>query len=318
MALKPFATGGSFLGLPILAILTLLSANSAIAATVTVLDFEGYFDGPNQYQAGPLPGHQVVPGPYGDVAVSSFQFGGMALENRRDMTYDSWSGFALSNTTDSTTEGYTNQFSAYPGSGASGSASYAVAFGYHDLTDTLFGSAFDPSNSAHLQGLPSIYLESGWSVQQASVANTTYAYLSMFRGDGFGKQFTTADGDYFILSIYGIDALGGVLPDSIEHVLADFRTASDDEGYIQDDWQDVDFSSLSDARSLHFNLSSSDAGDYGMKTPAYFAIDNIRFSVTAVPEPGTWLALLSAGGAAGWRRWRNKNQRNLAASAGAS
>jgi hypothetical protein len=39
-------------------------------------------------------------------------------------------------------------------------------------------------------------------------------------------------------------------------------------------------------------LSSSDEGDFGMNTPAYFSVDNIQ--IARVPEPASILLLMSA------------------------
>ena len=67
-------------------------------------------------------------------------------------------------------------------------------------------------------------------------------------------------------------------------------------GSIVNTWQSVDLSSLSAAKTLEFDLTSSDTGPYGMNTPAYFAMDNLKLS--AVPEPST-LALICGAGVAG-------------------
>jgi hypothetical protein len=44
-------------------------------------------------------------------------------------------------------------------------------------------------------------------------------------------------------------------------------------------------------KSLEFSLNSSDAGVFGMNTPAYFALDDLN----CVPEPATMI-LLALGG----------------------
>ncbi len=40
---------------------------------------------------------------------------------------------------------------------------------------------------------------------------------------------------------------------------------------------------MANARSLHFNLASSDSGPFGMNTPAYFAIDDLTLDVNVLP-----------------------------------
>ena len=63
-----------------------------------------------------------------------FMSGDAVLTNGYNTTYGSWDGWAYSNMTDTTTPGYTNQFSAITGSGVNGSANYGVAYdagGHH-------------------------------------------------------------------------------------------------------------------------------------------------------------------------------------------
>jgi hypothetical protein len=52
------------------------------------------------------------------------------------------------------------------------------------------------------------------------------------------------------------------------------------------DWRYVDLSSLGKVKKLGFALDSSDGGDWGINTPAYFCIDN--FGAEGVEElPGS-------------------------------
>ena len=53
----------------------------------------------------------------------------------------------------------------------------------------------------------------------------------------------------------------------------DFYLAKD--GKILKDWTYCDLSSLGEVTKLTFALSSTDNGDYGMNTPAYFCIDEL-------------------------------------------
>jgi hypothetical protein len=190
----------------------------------------------------------------------------------------SWAGFALSRETDATTAGYGNQYSALPGSGASGSLQYAI--GYVDAFSAVY---------------PTITLPAGESPASISVTNSTYAGLSMRNGDTFAKKFGGASGtdaDYFKLTISGLDAGNSVLG-TIQFYLADYRFANSASDYILDTWTTVDLTTLpATTRKLRFDLESSDGGGSAtMNTPAYFAVDN----VTTVPEPaGTCLLALAA------------------------
>lgn len=273
-------------------------------AGVTV-DFEGYFNSPDSEAHGPIPGAVTVDGPHGPELYGTFNFDGVRIANRHSPQYGSWSGFAISNTTDRETEGWLNQFSAYPGEGALGSTTYAVAYGYHDIVANAYQPiAFDRFDADHLMGLPTVYIDAGYSIQSFMVANTTYTALSMINGDSFvGAPFSIDAQDFLTLSVYGIDDSGRILDEFVDFQLADFRFSEESAGYILDDWELLDVSSLASARSLHFNISASKTNEYGLTSPAYFAIDNIALA-RAVPEPGSLLALsvLLCGGYARYRR----------------
>jgi hypothetical protein len=180
-----------------------------------------------------------------------------------------WEGFSYSNTTDTTTEGYINQYSAYPGSGAEGSTVYGVAYqpGYYG-----YGT------------VPTIAFPEEISISSVSVANTTYAYLTMKKGDiyGFTEKFggdTGDDEDWFLLTITGKDADGNVTG-TVEFYLADYRFVNNEHDYIVDDWIRVDLSNLGEVKSIEFALTSSDTDPdptIGMNTPSYFAVDNIVY-----------------------------------------
>jgi len=262
------------------------------------VDFDDLPLAPNSYFNGPAPNGQVVGGPYGPVTRGTFESRGVQFVNNYDQTFGSWSGFAYSNTTDTTTPGFTNQFSAFAGSGRGpGHDNYGVAFGYDDLTPNLIDpTPFDPTNVAHLERLPHFLLPDGANIAGMFVTNTTYAALSMLEGDGFAKKFGGATGndpDWFKLSAFGTDASGHVLSTSVDFYLADFRFADNRLDYVVRDWTYMDLSALSGAKTLYFNVSSSDAGPYGLNTPGYFAVDDVRFA-QAVPEP-SGLALAAAG-----------------------
>ena len=107
-------------------------------------------------------------------------------------------------------------------------------------------------------------------------------------GDLFAKQFggsTGDDPDFFKLSVYGIGEDGEALGVEVDFYLADYRFNDNSQDYILDTWELLDLSTLADARSLHFNLSSSDVGDFGMNTPAYFAIDSLFFQTPPSSNP---------------------------------
>ena len=188
------------------------------------------------------------------VFTTNFSSGDYNFSNSYDTTWGAasgyWSsGWAYSNMTDSTTSGFTNQYSAKPGGGHPiGGANYAIG----------------KPNSTIVFNNPI-----GLSI---NITNSTYAANSMRDGDAFAKKFTNADQDYFKLHIYGYS--NGSIADSTEFYLADFTHADSTLDYIVTDWQYVELLP-GPYDSVSFDLSSSDVGAFGMNTPAYFCIDNV-------------------------------------------
>lgn len=187
-----------------------------------------------------------------------FVSGNARFNNYYDTTFFYWGGFSLSNTTDDTTAGYANEFSAYAASGVYNSANYATVYVGSDSRIALLGNA---------KGKP---------VNGFFVTNTTLAALSMKNGDQFAKKFggpTGTDPDWFRLTAKGM--LGGaVVPNSVDFYLADYRSADSTEDYIVKDWTWFNLLPLGSVDSVFFELASSDTGAFGMNTPAYFAMDN--------------------------------------------
>ncbi len=163
--------------------------------------------------------------------------------------WSSWDGFAYSNITDTTAQGFDAQYNAITGIGVDGSEIYAVAY--------VSSFAANP---------PTITLNAEQVITGAYFTNNNYAYYSMSNGDGFAKKFT--QDDWFKLTITGID-LQGEETGTVEFKLADGTN-------IVDTWTWVDLSGLGAVKQLTFTLSSTDTGDFGMNTPAYFCMDNFN------------------------------------------
>ena len=173
------------------------------------------------------------------------------FNNDYNSDWDSWSGFAFSNTTDIETPGFTNQYSAYVSAGADTQNLHAVSFVSADVASITF--------------LTEVNLLS------ADFTNSTYAYLSMLNGDLFSKKFEV--GDWFELTIAGIDAAGEPVAE-VSYRLADF---TDGREYLAENWTEVDLRPLKGVTKLVFKLESTDVSDWGMNTPAYFCMDNLKF-----------------------------------------
>ena len=220
-------------------------------------------------------------------ASTSFTSGGASFNHDFDdigFAGCCWSGWTYSNRTDTTTAGFTNQYSAVTGGGVDGSSNYGIAF----------------------LGAPTVTFATPSIVSGAWFSNSTYAALSMRDGDSFAKKFggaTSNDPDFLLLTIIGKDA-GGIVTGSVDFYLADFRFADNSLDYIVRDWRFVDLSGLGPVSTLAFDLASSDSGPFGVNTPAYFAMDSL--TANAVPEPATVLLLLAGlATTAGLRRRRN-------------
>ena len=236
-----------------------LVAAFAVAGTITAqttIDFEDH----------PLAGAESHDN--GNDGIGAFDFGGTTFDYSYNLAGNYFSGFAISNHTDVTTGGWTNQYSSYTGGGAAGSSNYAI---FYD-----FSNGGINSNSATVR------------IDSFELTNTTYAYLSMRDGDGYGKQFgsiydaggvvdNTNGEDYFKVWIYG-ENFDQTEMDSIEFYLADYRFADSTQDYIIDAWNTIDFSGFSfDVASVRFAFASSDVNSFGIKTPAYLAIDNVSY-----------------------------------------
>jgi hypothetical protein len=201
-----------------------------------------------------------------------------------------WGGFSYSNVQDATTPGFFNQYASFAGGGA--------AAGGGTQPGGTYGVGFEDTFASVR---PRITFASDTLVESVKLTNTTYAGLSMRDGDGFAKKFGGASGndpDYFLLTIHALDA-ANVETGTLDVYLADYRFANNTLDYILADWTRFDLSSLGAVRALEFSLSSSDNGDFGMNTPAYFVLDDL----VAVPEPASGLSLAVGLSAVGlWRR----------------
>jgi hypothetical protein len=204
-----------------------------------------------------------------------FTADGATFHNNYDSQFGSWSGFAVSNHTNTATQGWSNQYSAITGSGVGGSAQYAV--GYY--------STYDPvSTQINFASLTNL------AGKGAYLSNTTWGALEVLNGGGFGaKKFGGASGDdpdWFKLTIEGFAGVNST--GVVEFFLADFRFSDKSQDYVVQDWRFVDFSALGTVDRIAFRMSSSDNGAFGMNTPSYFAMDNFM----AVPEPSSAVAAL--------------------------
>lgn len=162
--------------------------------------------------------------------------------------YGSWDGFGWSSMTSNSYASLADQFNSCVGSGVDASLTFGV--GYY---------------SAYMGTEPTVIAAdaSPFEATGCYVTNAAYAYTSMLNGDDYSKKFDATD--WFLLTATGYlegEAVG----------TADFYLAH--EGQIVSEWEYFDLSALGTVDEIHFTLSSSDVGQWGMNTPAYFCIDN--------------------------------------------
>lgn len=229
-----------------------------IATMVTLIsnaqyveDFESFNLSPNSYDNGSL-------------GNGDFQFNEVILNNFYDTSWGGyWSGFAISNVSDDTTSGLANQYGSYAGGGVNNSSNFAVAY----------------SNPV-IEGI------GNYVISDFKISNNSYAAISMRDGDAFAKKFGSPydangvlDGtngeDFFKVWIICSDVYAGT-KDSVEFYLADYRFQDSLDDYIVNTWELVDLSGLNTlVNKIEFRFESSDNGQWGMNTPAYFIIDDI-------------------------------------------
>jgi len=176
------------------------------------------------------------------------------FNNSYNPTYFSWSGFACSAKKNTTTVGYTNQYSVSAGAGALSSKQFALAYG----TATLLCDSNSYGN---------------FRIKSLMLTNSTYTYLDMKNGSAYSKQFVA--GDWYKVTITGY--LNSVKTTAVDYYLADFRNG---KTFLSNTWNKADVSALGKVDKVTFSFDSSDQGQWGMNTPAYCCIDNIEFTQT--------------------------------------
>jgi hypothetical protein len=220
-----------------IAALTAVLFSTAVSAQ-TVSTFETISLAPNTYWNG---GDSTHAGGFAD--------GNAFFGNTYNHDLMFWSdGFAVSNKVDTntadTTSGYGQLYNAITPGGAEQSANYAIVQSGSVIRLTGAGA--------------------GKQVEGVYITNSNYTYLSMKWGDAFARQFN--DSDYLIVNIVGYSN-GTPNDTSLAYYLADGMD-------LVDSWQWIDLTSLGDVDSIGFYMESSDTGQWGMNTPAFFCMDH--------------------------------------------
>ena len=182
---------------------------------------------------------------------------GLKMPASVDPDWGSWSGIAISQFNDMSTEGWSNQLSVFYSDATTGFGGYGGSKTFAVVNDGEI--AFD-------DGETEATFDHFW------VTNSTYAVLSMTNGDDFAKKF--GSGDWFKLVIEAYDKSNVKTGATVEFYLADFRTATSPGIIIE--WTKVNLLPLGNrVHTVKFTLDSSDTGAWGINTPAYFCFDHL-------------------------------------------
>ena len=188
-----------------------------------------------------------------------------------------WDGWAYSNMADNTTASWSNQYSAITGAGVDTLQSKGKNYGVGYISS-------DWNTYKPIPLVLNFQKKVAQEVKGLFVTNSTYAALSMEKGDDFAKKFGGVDGndpDWYKLSVWGLK--NGNKTDTINFYLADYRFSDNSKDYVINTWQWLELSSLGSVDSLMFSVSSSDVGMFGINTPLYFNVDNIYMSPDNAP-----------------------------------
>lgn len=104
-----------------------------------------------------------------------------------------------------------------------------------------------------------------------TLTNTAYTYYVMKNGSAFSRPF--GPDDFLALDIYGVNK--GVAKFFKTEYLAQ-------NGEFVENWKTIDLTGIGEVDKMYFTMRSSDTGEWGMNTPAYFAIGSIQ-----ILYPGT-------------------------------
>lgn len=241
----------NFLPLVLVALFVLSSCEEQGSEVIN--DFEGIITGELGVWNGSDQSGTLTDGSY----LSKVKTGTLELENvfTPNAWGGSWKGFAISAKKDSATAGWANQYSVITGTGASNSGKFALVF------DTAV-----------------MYLPRTMGAQKPvslMITNSTYAYKDMLLGSDFSKKFTK--NDWFKVVLKGFS--GTTQTGTVEFYLADFRN---NKQVLVRDWTEVSLKALGEPEMITFGFQSSDVGQWGVNTPKYACIDNVKVNVLDV------------------------------------
>lgn len=176
---------------------------------------------------------------------------------------------------------YLNQCSVYSGTSGSknggygGSSNFATMFGYVDAYNSSYATR------------PKIDFTSGSGlIEGMYVCLSSYTYGVIMNGNAFGssgvatplKDVASGKG-YFKLLAYGFNGstpTNGGAP--VEIYLAQYNNHLPVVAPVTA-WTYFDLSDLGTVTRVEFNFQGNDSGTYGLNTPAYVCIDNVKVTL---------------------------------------
>ena len=102
-------------------------------------------------------------------------------------------------------------------------------------------------------------------IKSMDISPTTYTLSVIKNGDGYAKALTQK-GDFLTIIISGLNG---------KEQTGKIVVTLGQDGNFQEKWFSVDLSRLGKVTRLEFTMESNDSSEYGIKTPAYFAFDNV-------------------------------------------
>ncbi len=220
----------------------------------------------------------------------NFKLAHLIGQNSYGGTY--WNGFTLSTSGDNTdysSTGWTgNQWGCMAGGGIKTDQSGAIVT-TNGVVDTEQGIPYLVANY-------STYASNGYSNEikfadgqkyeavEVYVTNHPWPYYENMNG-GMFTRILNQEGDYVKLIANGLDENGNSTG-SASFYLAKFENGSLTQ---VTNWEKFDLSALGTIASLYFTIESTDTGDYGMNTAAYFCMDKLTVKeyTTSIPQLAT-------------------------------
>jgi hypothetical protein len=99
-----------------------------------------------------------------------------------------------------------------------------------------------------------------------------YSYYANLYGFGIARPLNQ-EGDFFKLIFHGLNADGTECGKSVEHFFAKFENG---QLFQSEKWEWVNLSPLGEIGGVYCTLASTDASNYGPKTPVYFCLDKLQ------------------------------------------